>query len=121
MHVIEDENLLEVLHKKINANFKDIKSKCKFFYWTEFSYILKHDDDASHDAAMTIYLSEHHMNDGGYFMHKKMVHTKNGPQEDIIAIPPKINRAIFQAQGVQHATTAVNAKSQLQANNSDFS
>ena len=28
---IEDENLLEVLHKKINANFKNIKSNRKFF------------------------------------------------------------------------------------------
>ena len=46
-------------------------------------------------------------------MYKKMVHTENGPQEEIVAIPPKINRAIFQAQGVQHATTAVNAKSSL--------
>ena len=110
---IEDENLLEVLQKKINANFNGYKIKtASFFYWTEFSYIPWH-DDAGHDAAMTIYLSEHHMNDGGYFMHKKMVHTENGPQEEIVAIPPKINRAIFQAQGVQHATTAVNAKSPL--------
>ena len=52
------------------------------------------------------------MNDGGYFMHKKMVHTKNGPRR-YYSNPPKVNRAIFQAQGVQHATTAVNAKSQL--------
>ena len=111
--LIEDEELLEVLQKKITANFKKYKIKAaSFYYWTEFSYIPWH-DDASHDAAITIYLSDHHENDGGYFMYKKMVHTENGPQEEIVAIPPKINRAIFQAQGVQHATTAVNAKSSL--------
>ena len=104
-------NLLEVLQKKITANFNGYKIKAaSFYYWTEFSYIPWH-DDASHDAAITIYLSEHHENDGGYFMYKKMVHTENGPKPEIVAIPPKINRAIFQAQGVQHATTAVNAKS----------
>ena len=94
---IEDENLLEVLQKKINANFKKYKIKTQVFTIGQNSVIYLN-DDAGHDAAMTIYLSEHHMNDGGYFMHKKMVHTENGPQEEIVAIPPKINRAIFQAQ-----------------------
>ena len=37
----------------------------------------------SHDAAMTIYLSEHHMND--VISCTKRCHTENGPQEEIVA------------------------------------
>jgi len=111
---IEDEKLLEVLQKKIDetANVSvrwhgrgeyEIKS-ASFFYWTEFSYIPWH-DDAGHDAAMTIYLSGHDENDGGYFMYKR--------QEEIVAIPPVMNRAILQVEGVPHSTTALNSRSPI--------
>ncbi len=102
---IEDEKLLEVLQKKIDetANEYEIKS-ASFFYWTEFSYIPWH-DDAGHDAAMTIYLSGHDENDGGYFMYKR--------QEEIVAIPPVMNRAILQVEGVPHSTTALNSRSPI--------
>ena len=102
---IEDEKLLEVIQKRIDETAGEYKIKsASFFYWTEFSYIPWH-DDAGHDAAMTIYLSDHDENDGGYFMYKK--------QEEIIAIPPVMNRAIFQAEGVSHSTTALNSRSPI--------
>ena len=98
---IEDEEILEMLQKKLTT-YK-IKS-ASFFYFTEHSFIPWHSDGA-HAAAMTIYLSSHDENDGGYFLYKE--------EENIHAIAPKQNRAVLQENSVRHATTAVHPRASL--------
>lgn len=96
VHEIQDTDILKTLQKK----FEEYDITPSFFYWNQMSYIPWHDDGAHH-AAMTIYLSDHEENDGGYFMYEKSDGT-------IEAIQPKPNRAIFQSDGVRHSVTSVN-------------
>jgi len=96
VHEIEDLNVLEPLQQTLDEY---TITPC-FYYWTQMSYIPWH-NDGGHDAAMTIYLSDHDENDGGYFMYEKDDGT-------IEAVAPKPNRAIFQADGVRHSVTSVN-------------
>lgn len=99
---IEDEEILEMLQKKITS-YK-IKS-ASFFYFTEHSFIPWH-SDGGHDAALTIYLSSHNENDGGYFLYEISEGIFN-------AVAPKQNRAVLQENSVRHATTAVHSRAEL--------
>ena len=98
---IEDTEILEMLQNKFTRY--EIKS-ASFFYFTEHSFIPWH-DDGGHDAAMTIYLSSHDENDGGYFLYKE--------EDELRAIAPKQNRAVLQENSVRHATTAVHSRASL--------
>lgn len=98
---IEDEEILEMLQKKITS-YK-IKS-ASFFYFTEHSFIPWH-SDGGHDAALTIYLSSHNENNGGYFLYKE--------EDELRAVAPKQNRAVLQENSVRHATTAVHSRAEL--------
>lgn len=98
---IEDTEILEMLQNKLTT-YK-IKS-ASFFYFTEHSFIPWH-NDAGHDAALTIYLSSHDENDGGYFLYKE--------EDELRAIAPKLNRAVLQENSVRHATTAVHSRANL--------
>ena len=95
IHEIQDIDTLKTLQQQ----FEEYIITPSFFYWTQMSYIPWH-DDGGHHAAMTIYLSDHEENDGGYFMYEKSDGT-------IEAIQPKSNRAIFQSNGVRHSVTSV--------------
>ena len=98
---IEDTEILEMLQNKLTT-YK-IKS-ASFFYFTEHSFIPWH-NDAGHGAALTIYLSSHDENNGGYFLYKE--------EDELRAIAPKLNRAVLQENSVRHATTAVHSRANL--------
>jgi len=100
VHMISDDKLMNYLQKRIEEEFGDYDITPMFYYWTQMSYIPWH-NDGGHHAAMTIYLSDHEENDGGYFMYEKSDGT-------IEAIQPKYNRAIFQSDKVRHSVTSVN-------------
>lgn len=67
--------------------------------WPAGSYIPWHDDGA-HIAGLTIYLSDHGTDDGGYFMYDD--------GKGIKAVKPKPNRAVLQTGGLYHTVTTVN-------------
>ena len=97
----DEEKVMKDLTTTINQKTGMNYSVCAgFYYWTRFSYIPWHED--SHlDAAMTIYLNDKWTeNNGGYLMYED--------GDEIKAILPQKNRAIWQRNGVRHSTSAVN-------------
>lgn len=71
--------------------------------WTPGSYIPWHNDvvsTADKEFSLTIYLSEHGMDDGGYYMYDD--------GKGIKAVKPKPNRAILTTGGIHHCVTTVN-------------
>ena len=75
-----------------------------YHYWPTGSYIPWH-NDGGHKAAITIYLTEHDIDDGGYFMYDD--------GHGIKAVRPKPNRAVFVTGGLSHCVTTVNPGSVL--------
>jgi len=75
-----------------------------YHYWPVGSYLPWH-NDGRHKAAVTLYLSEHYVDDGGYFMYD----AGNG----IKAVLPKPNRAVFITGGIYHCVTTVNSGSSI--------
>jgi Rps23 Pro-64 3,4-dihydroxylase Tpa1-like proline 4-hydroxylase len=73
-------------------------------YWPVGSYIPWH-NDGYHKAAITIYLTEHDKDDGGYFMYDD--------GHGIKAVMPKPNRAVFVTGGLSHCVTTVNQGSPI--------
>jgi len=68
-------------------------------YWPAGSYITWHRDRRV-KAAMTIYLSEHDNDDGGYFMFDD--------GKGVKAVKPKPNRSVCVIGGIPHCVTTVN-------------
>ena len=78
-----------------NANSKT----ALYQIWTPGSYIPWH-NDGDHMAGLTIYLSDHGKDDGGYFMYDD--------GKGIKAIKPKPNRAVLTTGGIHHCVSTVN-------------
>jgi len=72
--------------------------------WTPGSYIPWHNDvvsTADKEFSLTIYLSEHGMDDGGYYMYDD--------GKGIKAVKPKPNRAVLTTGGIHHCVSTVNS------------
>ena len=72
--------------------------------WTPGSYIPWH-DDGQNKGALTVYLSDHDKDDGGYFMYDD--------GKGIKAVRPKVNRAVMVRGGIYHCVSTVNPGSGL--------
>ena len=92
------------IQHKVQEHLGDYKTEAVYQYWPAGSYIPWH-NDGRHKAALTIYLSEHDDDAGGYFMYDD----GNG----IKAIKPKPNRSVFVTGGINHCVTTVNQGSSL--------
>ena len=86
------------------AKIGEYQQKTLYQYWPVGSYIPWH-NDGSHKAAITIYLSEHDIDDGGYFMYDD--------GHGIKAVRPVPNRAVFVTGGLYHCVTTVNVGSAM--------
>ena len=86
------------------AKIGEYQQKTLYQYWPVGSYIPWH-NDGGHKAAITIYLSEHDINDGGYLMYDD--------GRGIKAVRPKPNRAVFITGGLYHCVTTVNTGSAI--------
>jgi hypothetical protein len=96
---LDDQEILDHLDKQIKDKIGDyVAPEPMIYYWPPGSYIPWHDDHG-HAAAVTIYLSHHDINDGGYFMYKEGT--------DIKALKPDPGKAIF-AKDVEHCVTTLN-------------
>jgi hypothetical protein len=96
---IIDQELFEIISKKIQNEFKmRIKGAC-FYYWLNNSNINWH-NDGSHAAAVTIYLNKKWDRDwGGYFIYEN--------DNNLGIEMPEYNKCIFQSGGIPHSTTPV--------------
>jgi hypothetical protein len=101
--------ITDVLDGRINdavatgvAEIGNYQQRTLYHYWPPGSYIPWH-NDGGHRAAVTVYLSEHGNDDGGYFMYDD--------GHGIRAVKPKPNRAVFITGGLYHCVTTVNAGS----------
>jgi Rps23 Pro-64 3,4-dihydroxylase Tpa1-like proline 4-hydroxylase len=72
--------------------------------WTPGSYIPWH-NDGYNNGALTVYLSDHDKDDGGYFMYDD--------GKGIKAVKPKVNRAVMVKGGIYHCVSTVNQGSRL--------
>jgi hypothetical protein len=86
------------------SDMGEYSQRTLYHYWPVGSYIPWH-DDGHHKAAVTLYLSEHDVDDGGYFMYDD--------GKGIKAVRPKLNRAVFVTGGIHHCVTTVNAGSKI--------
>ena len=94
-----NEQINQHINDKVKQHVGDYSTKAVYQYWPAGSYITWH-GDGLHKAALTIYLSEHDKDDGGYFMYDD--------GKGIKAIMPKPNRAVFVTGGIYHCVTTVN-------------
>lgn len=94
------DKIREEIYNKI-----DVIKEIKFFgvvghYWTKLSYIPWH-DDSSFFGGLTIFLNRNwDENYGGYFLYKE--------SDEVKAILPQKNLAVFQYNRTKHCTTPVN-------------
>lgn len=73
------------------------------YYWPQYSYIPWHYDGHGATAALSVYMNpEWDRNNGGYFCYKD--------GEEIKAIVPQKNFAVFNDSVTEHSTTAVNCE-----------
>ena len=104
--------ITNVMNKEINQHIQDkvhqligdYNTRSVYQYWPAGSYIPWH-GDGLHKAALTIYLSQHGIDDGGYFMYDD--------GKGIKAIRPVPNTAVFVTGGIKHTVTTVNQGSAL--------
>jgi Rps23 Pro-64 3,4-dihydroxylase Tpa1-like proline 4-hydroxylase len=91
-------DIVKTIREKIDVEFET--ATINFYYWTRYSYIPWHND--GHAAgAVSIYLNpDWNPNYGGYLLYKE--------DDEIKAILPEKNVAVFQANGLHHGTTPVN-------------
>lgn len=94
----------KAIQDKVNQHIGEYNTTAVYQYWPVGSYIAWH-GDGYHKAALTIYLSEHDNNDGGYFMYDD--------GKGLKAIRPKPNRAVFVTGGMHHCVTTVNQGSPI--------
>ena len=99
-----NEQIIQHINDKVKQHIGDYKTESVYQYWPAGSYIAWH-GDGSHKAALTIYLSEHDNNDGGYFMYDD--------GKGIKAIKPKPNWAVFVTGGIYHCVTTINQGSPI--------
>jgi len=99
-----NEQINQHINDKVKQHIGDYKTASVYQYWPAGSYIAWH-GDGLHKAALTIYLSEHDNNDGGYFMYDD--------GKGLKAIRPKPNRAVFVTGGIYHCVTTVNQGSPI--------
>ena len=92
------------IRDKVQEHLGDYKTEAVYQYWPAGSYIPWH-NDGLHKAAVTIYLSDHDNDAGGYFMYDD--------GKGIKAVKPKPNRAVFVTGGIYHCVTTVNHGSSL--------
>jgi len=89
----------QAIQDKVKQHIGDHDTTAVYQYWTSGSYIPWH-NDGYHKAALTIYLSEHDKDDGGYFMYDD--------GKGVKAVKPTPNRAVFVTGGIYHCVTTVN-------------
>ena len=100
-----------ISNKSINSEIQRVTraldltvSESVYQIWTPGSYIPWH-NDGHHNGALTVYLSEHDKDAGGYFMYDD--------GKGIKAVKPKINRAVMVKGGIYHCVSTVNQGSGL--------
>ena len=99
---VDDEELINEINKQIKNKIGNYETTPVYMFWPPGSYIPWH-DDGLHHGAVTIYLSNHDKDDGGYFMYED--------DKIIKAIKPEPNIAILQKGGTPHCVTTVNVGS----------
>tara|TARA_X000001382_G_scaffold128464_1_gene118229 strand:- start:3920 stop:4462 length:543 start_codon:yes stop_codon:yes gene_type:complete len=101
---VMNKDINQHIQEKVHQLIGDYNIRSVYQYWPAGSYIPWH-GDGSHKAALTIYLSQHDKDDGGYFMYDD--------GKGIKAIRPVPNRAVFVTGGIYHTVTTVNQGSAL--------
>ncbi len=99
-HDIMDQELIDEIQKSVREHVGDYNIDSLYHqYWPAGSYITWHRDRRD-KAAMSIYLSAHHNDDGGYFMYDD--------GKGVKAVKPKPNRSVCVSGGIYHCVTTVN-------------
>lgn len=101
---VMNKDINQHIQDKVHQLIGDYNTRSVYQYWPVGSYIPWH-GDGLHKAALTIYLSQHGIDDGGYLMYDD--------GKGIKAIRPVPNRAVFVTGGIYHTVTTVNQGSAL--------
>ena len=101
---VDDQDIINEIDLQVKNKIGNFETTPVFMFWTPGSYIPWH-DDGLHHGAVTIYLSSHHEDDGGYFMYKQ--------DNKIFAIKPEINNAVLQEGNTPHCVTTINTGSKI--------
>ena len=99
LHSVHQEEINSSVAAAVGEKIGQFTQRTVLQHWYPGSYIPWHDDGVHH-AALTLYLSDHKEDDGGWFMHEE--------DGEVKLVRPVPNRAVFVKGGTRHCVTAVN-------------